>query len=76
MLSQVQTQISQMRAEMVCLRTNPNDVHLDEKSDIQRLRDIEQIVVSSNQLLTKEVVPAIRILSLCSEGGIEQKEGS
>jgi hypothetical protein len=65
-----------MRAEMVSLKTNPNDVQLDEKSDIQRLRDIEKIVVSSNQLLTKEVVPAIRILSLCSEGEMEQKEGS
>jgi hypothetical protein len=40
------------------------------------LRDIEQIVLSSNQLLTKEVVPAIRILSFCSEGELDIKEGS
>ena len=40
------------------------------------MRDIEQIVLSSNQLLTKEVVPAIRILSFCSEGELDIKEGS
>jgi hypothetical protein len=64
-----------MRAEMVLLRTT-GEANLDEKSDIQRLRDIENIVLSSNELLTKEVVPAIRILSFCSEGEIDYKEGS
>ena len=75
MLTQVQAQISQMRVEMVNLR-NTGEVHLDKKSDIQRLQDIEQIVLSSNKLLKQEVVPAIRILSLCSESEVENKEST
>lgn len=52
---------------MLSLRNNNGEINFEEKSDINRLKEIEQIVLSSNQLLKKEVVPAIRILTLCND---------
>lgn len=56
-----------MRAEMTQLKSG-DELRLDEnKTDMKRLRDIEKIVGHSNDLLKKEVVPALRILSICCE---------